>query len=319
MSKNIHLLLGPENGEKKEFINKLVKNITKSFGEPEKFRFYPYDTEVGEIVSIMKNGSLFSSHKLVTINNCEDIKKKNSVEQLVEYCKTPSDDVTLVLVSDTNKVDSKIEKAIPATQKKIFWEMFENRKKDWVISFFRKKSLNIDINAVELLLDMIENNTDSMKNDCEKLAFYFKEGARITEDDIENFLYHSREENVFTLFEKVCRRDLETSLDVLNSIVLAKETQPVQLLSGLLWQFKNLLCLSSLLSRNVNKTEALLKSNIRGKKNQKTYMEAVRNYRTRELEQIITLTEEYDHRLRTVRTEMQDSIIEMFLYKCIKK
>jgi len=319
MNKNIHLLLGPENGEKKEFIKTLEKNIIKSSGEPEKFRFYPYDTEIGEIVSIMKNGSLFSSHKIVTINNCEDIKKKNSVEQLVEYCKSPSDDVTLILVSDGNKVDTKIEKAIPSAQKKIFWEMFENRKKDWVISFFRKKGLTIDYDAVELLLDMIENNTDSMKNDCEKLAFYFKEGARITEEDIENFLYHSREENVFTLFEKVCRRDLETSLDVLNSIVLAKETQPVQLLSGLLWQFKNLLNLSSLLSKNTNQSEALLKSNIRGKKNQKTYMEAVRNYKTRELEQIISLIEEYDHRLRTVRTEMQDSIIEMFLYNCIKK
>jgi len=178
--------------------------------------------------------------------------------------------VTLILVSDGNKVDTKIEKAIPSAQKKIFWEMFENRKKDWVISFFRKKGLTIDYDAVELLLDMIENNTDSMKNDCEKLAFYFKEGARITEEDIENFLYHSREENVFTLFEKVCRRDLETSLDVLNSIVLAKETQPVQLLSGLLWQFKNLLNLSSLLSKNTNQSEALLKSNIRGKKNQKS-------------------------------------------------
>lgn len=319
MSKNIHILLGPENGEKKEFISKLEKNISKSFGEPEKYRFYPYDTEVGEIVSIMKNGSLFSSHKMVTISNCEDIKKKNAIDQLVEYCKSPSDDVTLILVSDANKIDTKIEKAIPATQKKIFWEMFENRKKDWVISFFRKKNLTIEYNAVELLLEMIENNTDSMKNDCEKLAFYFKEGARITEEDIENFLYHSREENVFTLFEKICRRDLESSLDVLNSIILAKETQPVQMLSGLLWQLKNLLSLSSLLAQNVNQSEAFLKSNIRGKKSQKTYMEAVRNYKTRELEKRIILIEEYDNRLRTVRTEMQESVIEMFLYKCIKK
>jgi DNA polymerase-3 subunit delta len=173
--------------------------------------------------------------------------------------------------------------------------------------------------AVELLLEMIENNTDSMKNDCEKLAFYFKEGSRISEDDIENFLYHSREENVFTLFEKICKRELEPSLDVLSSIVLAKETMPVQLLSGLLWQFKNLLSLSSLLSSKVPQTEALLKSNIRGKKSQKTYMDGVRNYKTGELENIITLIEEYDNRLRTVRTEIQDSIIEMFIYNCIKK
>ncbi|MBI9099613.1 MAG: DNA polymerase III subunit delta, partial [Spirochaetaceae bacterium] len=246
-------------------------------------------------------------------------KKKSNIDQLIEYCKSPSEDVTLILISDSNKIDSKIEKAIPPVQKKIFWEMFENRKKDWVISFFRKKNLSIDHNAVELLLEMIENNSDSMKNDCDKLAFYFKEGARISEEDVENFLFHSREENVFTLFEKVCKRDLESSLDVLGSIVLAKETQPVQLLSGLLWQFKNLLSLSSLLSRNVPQNDALLKSNIRGKKSQKTYMSGVRSYTTRELEKIISLIEEYDHRLRTVKTEMQDPIIEMFLYNCIKK
>lgn len=319
MSKNIHILLGPENGEKKEFISKLESNICKNFGTPEKYRFYPYDTDIGEIVSIMKNGSLFSSHKIVTINNCEDIKKKSSVDHLVEYCKSPSNEVTLLLLSDSNKLDSKIEKTVPATQKKIFWEMFENRKKDWVISFFRKKNLSIDNNAIELLLEMIENNTDSMKNDCEKLAFYFNEGSRISEEDVENFLYHSREENVFTLFEKVCHRDLESSLDILNSIKLAKETQGVQLLSGLLWQFKNLLSLSSLLSQNVNQSEAFLKSNIRGKKSQKTYMDAVRNYKTRDLEKRISLIEEYDNLMRTVRTEMQDSVMEMFLYNCIKK
>lgn len=319
MTNNIHLLLGPENGEKKEFINKLEKKILKQCGDPEKFRFYPYDTEIGDVVSIMKNGSLFSTHKMVTICNCEDIKKKNAIEQLVEYCKSPSEDVTLILMSDDNKIDNKIEKVIPATQKKIFWEMFENRKKEWVVGFFRKRGLNIDRDAVELLLEMIENNTEVMKNECEKLAFYFQEGAKISEEDIETFLYHSREENVFTLFEKVSRRELEASLDVLSSIVLAKETQPVQLLSGLLWQFKNLLSLSIQLSRRVPQSEAFLKSNIRGKKSQRTYMEGVRNYKTIELEKIITLIEEYDHRLRTVKTEIQDSLVEMFIYKCIRK
>jgi DNA polymerase-3 subunit delta len=319
MSKQIFLLLGPENGEKKEFIKKQEGLISKKYGEPEKFRFYPYDTEISEIVSIMRNGSLFSTHKVVTINNCEDIKKKNALDPLLDYLKSPSEDVTLFLLSDANKVDSKIDKAVKKENKKIFWELFENRKRDWVISFFRKKNISIDGDAVELLLEMIDNNTDSMRNDCEKLAFYFKEGSRISEEDIETFLYHSREENVFTLFEKVCKRDLEASLDVLNSIVLARETHPVQLLSGLLWQFRNLLSLSTMLSRRTPQPEALQKSNIRGKKSQKTYLEGVRNYRIPELEKIITLTMEYDNRLRSVRTEMQDSVVEMYIYNCIRK
>ena len=195
--------------------------------------------------------------------------------------------------------------------------MFESRKQDWVISFFRKKSLTIDGGAVQLLLDMVENDTESMKNACEKLSFYFKEGTRITEEDIENFLYHSKEENVFSLFAKMCKRDLEASLEVLSSIFLAKETHPVQLLSGLLWQFKNLLSLSVLLSRDTPQDQALLTSNIRGKKNRTTYLEGSRNYSMIELQQIISLTEEYDHRLRTVRAEMFVSIVEMFVYKCL--
>ena len=318
MNNKIYLLLGPENGEKKEFIRTLEKNITKEYGKLEKFRFYPYETEMNEIVSIMKNGSLFSSHKIVIINNSEDIKKKNSIEQLVDYCKSPSCEVTLILVSDNNKIDTKIEKSVPAAQKKIFWEMFENRKKSWVTSFFRKKGLTIDSDAVNLFLEMVENDTDSMKNDCEKLAFYFKEGARIKEDDIETFLYHSREESVFTLFEKISKRELEASLDILNSIILAKDTLPIQLLSGLLWQFKNLLTLSTMLSLHFPQGEALIKSNIRGKRNQQIYMDGTRHYKIKELQKIIPLTEEYDNRLRSVKTEMLESILQMFLYHCIK-
>lgn len=319
MNKSIFLLLGPENGEKKEFITKLTNSLKSQGEEPEKYRFYPYDTDISEIVSIMRNGSLFSSHKLVIINNCEDIKKKNSIDQLVDYLKNPSEDVTLLLLSDASRIDSKIEKGVPSANKKIFWELFENRKKDWVISFFRKKNLTIDSTAVEMILEMIDNNTDSMRGDCEKLAFYFKEGARISEEDIENFLYHSREENVFTLFEKICRRDLEASLDVLNSMILSRESQPVQIMSGLLWQFRNLLTLATQLRQQIPQSEALQVSNIRGKKNQKTYLEGIRNYPMEELEKIITLTMEYDNRLRTVRSEMQDSVVEMYLYNCIRK
>ncbi len=319
MNKKIFLLLGSEIGEKKEYINILQKKATSLYGDPEKFRFYPYDTEISEIISIMMNGSLFSSHRIVIINNCEDIKKKKSINLLIEYCKKPSDDVTLILLSDENKIDSKIERLIPSSNKKIFWEMFENKKTDWIKSFFRKKKLSIDKKAIDLFLELVDNNTDSMKNDCEKLAFYFKEGTIIKEDDIENFLYHSREETVFSLFGKICKRDMEAALDILNNILLSKETQPIQILSGLLWQFRNLLSLSSMLTKKYPQGEALLKSNIRGKRNELLYIMGKKNYTIFELQKIISLTEEYDNKLRSVRVEMQESIIKMYLYHCIKK
>ncbi|MCF6335552.1 MAG: DNA polymerase III subunit delta, partial [Spirochaetales bacterium] len=74
----VYLFLGPETGQKIDEIKNIRDSYSKQSGEiPEIHKFYPFDTSVGEIISLMKNGALFSSYKFVKLMNTEDVKKNN--------------------------------------------------------------------------------------------------------------------------------------------------------------------------------------------------------------------------------------------------
>ena len=122
-----YLFTGPEIGERQDAIQRIRQELTKKYGaSPEEQSFYASETAVSDIVSVLRNGSLFSDVRLILVKNAESIKKKEDVELLGAYIAQPQEDTTLILISDEIGIDKKLEAAIPKEQKKIFWELFEN-------------------------------------------------------------------------------------------------------------------------------------------------------------------------------------------------
>ncbi|MDC7218353.1 MAG: DNA polymerase III subunit delta [Spirochaetales bacterium] len=314
----IHLLLGPEEGQKKAHIKSLRDKLVQSLGEePEDYRFYPDEKDLSEIISLISNGSLFAPHRFVQLYNVEAY-KGNQQKALIEYIKKPAEDATLVLVSEKNSVDKKLDSVVPKAGKKVFWELFERDKKSWVFQYFRERKMLIEPEAVDDLLEMVENNTEEMKKACSLLFFYFKEGAEITTDDIDRILYHSKEETVFTLFDKIALRDLEGALDIYAKIRLAAGGDMVQLLGGLLWQIKKLLEVALLLEGGMNPQQAFTQLKVFGKKRQALFLSGTRSYSAGELQRAVALIAEYDGKARSSRKEMQGPMMDLFLYQLMR-
>ena len=315
----VYLLLGPEQGEKEIFVKKIIKNIkNKLKSEPEVSTYYPFDTQMIDIVSQLQNGSLFSSYKVVIVNNVHEVKQQREIDILVNYCKEPSPDTTLFLISSSIKdVSKKLEKVVPKDSKKIFWELFESRKAEWIRRFFHQKKMSIEPDAVKLLIDMIEGNTKDFKQECSKLAMFFGENVVLTSDNIEKYVYHSKEENVFTLFEYMAERNFSSCLEVLYKILLSKESEPVRILSGLLWQIRRLHLLKRLLNNNYSMDEAFKKVALRNKKGKDTYSIASKNYSLKEIEGLVMLVADYDNKIRSYKTEMHMQLLQLFLYHAV--
>jgi len=315
----VFLLVGPEEGEKQEFIRNIKSDYTASSSEPpESHHFYAGQTPAGEIISLLQNGSLFSSFKFVTLYNIDEL-KKGEVQQLSDYLSHPEPSATLFLVTHEYRAPAPIGKAVPKGQQKTFFELFENKKREWLLTYFRRAKLEIDGDAVEMVLELVENNTIEMKNAADRLILYFGPGSRLTGDNIEEFIYHSKEENVFSLFQKIIQRDLAGSLEVLHRILLSGQSSGVQILGGLLWQFRRLLKLSRLLDRRFSPEEALQAAAIRGKRNQQNYMEASRIFSTRQLERIIALVADFNGQVRQQRAEAETILLEYFLYSVLRQ
>jgi DNA polymerase-3 subunit delta len=321
MPETNYLLLGPEIGEKAAFIAKLKKGIEAKVGQPpEEHKFYPFDSSMSEVVSLLKNGSLFSQHRFVVINDVHELKKAEA-EILADYLSQPAPEVTLLLLSEQfqGQIDRKLSSRIPKENVKIFWELFEGKKHEWIVSFFKGRSITMSQEARDLLLDMVENNTQELKQVCGQLALYYGEGSEIRPEDIEQYLFHSKEETVFSLFDRIASGDFPGSVEVLRKILQSGDAESVQIFAGLLWQFRKLLEFSRLLDQGLPAAAAFTELKISSKKGQKTYTDARKLYATVQIERIIVLISRFDAMVRGTRSDMQALLLELFLYRCIVK
>jgi DNA polymerase-3 subunit delta len=316
------LFLGPEEGQKADAIEKVAAALASRNGEPpEIHRFYAFESRGQEILAALRNKSLFARHRLVIVSNAEVIKRRDDTEALVEYLKAPAEDATLLLVSSelTREIDKKLAAAVPKECQRVFWEMFDNQKAGWIVNFFRQRKITIEQAAVDFLLDMIENNTRDLRSECERLALFFGPGAAVGLESVEHYIYHSKEENVFTLFDQVSARNLLSAEEILEKILLSREADATQLVSGLLWQFRRLAAFKRLIDENYDNAEAFTKSNITTKKAQRTYIDGNKNYSRQELEDVILLLAEFDSRFRSVKADLHSLLLHLMLYYIVMR
>jgi len=208
----VYFFPGPEIGRKRDHLNGLKKALAEQDGEePELHRFNPYDNEVSEIISILKNGSLFSSRRLILLEAAHALKAAD-IRIFKEYFKSPAAEAILVFTTEegpgSRGYPRSLADALPKNAVVIFWEMFERDKRGWVMRFFREKGLKADVTAVDLLLDVTEGTSDALREACSLLAFSVDSEQIISEADVDRVLEHGREETVYSLFDRFCRRDL---------------------------------------------------------------------------------------------------------------
>ena len=236
------LFLGPELGEKHDAIERIRGELTKKYGAPpEETSFYAGDTPAANITSFLLNGSLFSEARLVFVKNAEALKKKDETASLASYLENPADDTTLILVSDAVGIDRVIEGALPKDAKNVFWELYENKKPEWVRLYFHREGFSVDEDAVNTILELVENNTDALRRECSRLMLFAgnENGTKgaISAAEIEKWLSRARSESAFTLFSAIAAGNLSKSTEIMNTLLAAQET-PVAIIAGLSWCFK---------------------------------------------------------------------------------
>lgn len=316
---SIFLLLGPELGDKAEYVRKIKSGLKKkSEDNYETYKFYPEESEKEPILQILKNEGLFSSWKLVLINHAQSL-NQGQVKDLKNFCKNPLEGTVLVFLSDEMKINKDLMALVPKKNTIMFWEMFENKKRDWITSWFHRQEKHIDPDAIDLLLELVENNTLDLKRECSHLVLFYADKSSISAQLVEDFIYHSREENIFSLFSRIAALQYQEALESFCKLLNSGVINPGSLVSSLYWQFKKLSSYISLASQHYHHNEICEKLGIRGKRNQQKYQNAARNFTSENCADITKLFTEYDRILKESRGEMGRIQAEIFLYYLIVK
>lgn len=314
------LFLGPEAGLKAEEIDRVREALSRrDGGPPDEHRFFLPDDSVDDIVATLRNGSLFSSHRLVLVSGVDLIKKKSDQSMIADYCAAPAGDATLIMLADTTRVPAALERAVGGERKRIFWEMFDNQKRGWVSSHVRKRGVEIDSEAIELLLEIVANDTASLAAEIDRLAIFAGRGGRIETDTVESFVYHSREESVFTLFTYIAAGELSRALAALGKLLSSGSSHPAALCGGLLFQLRRLAALRADIDRGSSIDEAMNRAQIRGKRIRSDYATTVERYDARSLGECIAIVGDADFACRSGGTVLHQLVLETMVYQLVKR
>ncbi|MBR4180381.1 MAG: DNA polymerase III subunit delta [Treponema sp.] len=328
----VYLYTGPEFGMRDEAADAVIKALKKKFGEVEEHVYYLNETSIGQAISQLDNGNLFASATCVLCKNAELLKKKDEIALVEDWCKAAEasgeDSSALIFISDEISVDSKLDKLVPAPNKKKFWEMFDNQKIPWLTDYFRKNGYSLTDDAAQMILDMVDNNTLALKNECSRFFLCLEKGKTVTPEDVDSFLTHNREENAFTLFKQMIgsyetsSERLEEALEVLQGIRLSKDSSSVPLIAGLASCFRRLVLWHRLKdeSGSYGPDDATLKSNGFGSSLiQGQYRKAAKIWTKGQATAILAILSSTDMEIRSGGSTTEDILLQKMLYEIVVK
>ena len=322
-----YLLLGPEKGLKEDFIKELRSKI----GRCEVSKFYSFEDYEAELFAQLNNSDLFADHKLVILDEAQELKTADKVRPIVEYIQNPSDCATFVMTSTELYINSSIMGAVEAQGKdyvKKFYEMIESRKNEWLSSYFRRNGLSIDNRAVAAIIEKVENNIRDFENTCSQMVVYLKTipgKTSVTYDDVEDFLVHTREEDEFSLFTYMSSGKLESALDCLHVLMRTKDSASVASMcaSRLSTYFRRALSVQTNVQKGMGMglrrdedssafSTKLFSTDrpITMPRDREVYRQCCMRYSLRDIERILVTLAEYDVKIKETAVVLQGIMME---------
>ena len=249
-----YLFCGPDTGEKRRAVERLRAQLQRSAGGTPLAieRHYPFDRVIVDVIASLRTPSLFAPRRLVVLGQAEALKAADAAA-LADYCRGPADGTTLVIETEELRVAKRLQDAVPASRRRVFWERFPDQRQRSINAFFRERGIAIDDQAVETLSEIVGSSSAALESECAALAAMHRalsgERTTLSVEDVDRWVHHSRAETVFTLFDHLGTRDLAAGIRTLQAIMLTRQTTPSQLLGGLASQFRKAADLQQLLPR----------------------------------------------------------------------
>lgn len=174
--------------------------------------------------------------------------------------------------------------------------------KEWYQARSQQLKANFQPRALNMLLDLVGNDLWQADSEIRKLAAYGKNKI-ITPDMIKLLVKDKLEENIFMLTDALGLKNKKTALKLISD-QLKSGTAPTELLSKMIWQFRNLLQVKGLLGETPQMSSYQLASQLKlhpfvAKKT----LGQIGNFQLGELKDIYSQLLEIDYKIKTSQGE----------------
>ncbi|MGE8206181.1 DNA polymerase III subunit delta [Heyndrickxia sp. NPDC080065] len=323
----IYLLYGIESYLIKETKQKLLKNVLTI--EEVDFNFANYDLEEVPVEAALADAETFpfiGEKRLIFLHNAFFLtseKGKQRVEhdlsKLEEYIQNPPSYTVLVIIAPYEKLDErkKITKQLKKTASVLeAKKLGETDLKVWVFEKAKEYDVQIEDEAVDLLITLAGTNLMMLSQEIEKLSLFVGVSNQINIETVENLASRSLEQNIFSLVDKVVHRKINEALRIYYDLLKQNE-EPIKILSILANQFRLLYQTKELQRRGYGQQQMAAYLKVHPFRIKLAAGQA-KLFSEEELKRIMLLCADCDYQMKTSGMN-KVMIIEMLLFKISEK
>ena len=288
----IYLFYGDEPFYTDRLVDFLEENaIDKELRSFNQVVLYGRDVSAISVINQCRRFPMMGGTQLVLVKEAQDLdlRKDESVTQLLQYFAKPSEFTILVLGFKYKNPSVKIINAIAKSKEHIAAESkkkYDNEIPAWVAEYAREQGYSINTKACSMLVDFLGNNLEKIANELNKLFINHPKEKPITDDVIERNIGISKDYNIFELTKALSFRDVAKANAIVRYFELNPKENPMpKTIPVLFGYFSKLMLIHSLHDKSESNIAAALKTNsffVR------EYIQAARNYPPGKLMQIIS-------------------------------
>ena len=228
-------------GKERFLIDKELKNIINKSGI-EDINISKYDLEINTLKEIIDDAntiSLFSNNKLIIVDNAfifsRTNKKIDNIEILEEYLKNKGD--TIIIFINNNESIDNVKKIVKSIKNNGIIKEFNPSKNitSGVILMF--DNYKISTEAVNLLINRVGNNLESIYQEVEKLKIYKIDDKIITIKDIEDLTIENTDIDIFKFIDDIINKNKQRSIKTYKELLKLNE-EPIKIIALLSSKFR---------------------------------------------------------------------------------
>ncbi len=230
-------------GEEAYYIDRIADYIaetalTETEKEFNQTVLYGGETDISTVINAAKRYPMMAEHQVVIIKEAQNVK---NIEELSFYLQKPQPSTILVICHKHGVLDRR--KKLAAEIEKV-GVLFESKKvKDaqlpgWIASYLKRKSVEIEPKAAEMMAEFIGSDLSRMAGELEKLIITLPAGSqRITPLQIERNIGISKDYNNFELKNALLARDVLKANRIIKYFEENPKANPLQVTLAMLFNF----------------------------------------------------------------------------------
>jgi len=239
----IIFLYGKDTYRSRQKLNEIIEHYKKIHKSGLNLKYFDDKTiNFEEFKNEIQSVSMFNEKKLIVLKNTLSSK---AFKEFID-----SKETILLFYEEGEVVEDEFVKLLKKYGKWQEFKLLEGPKlKNWVKKEFEKYQTEIELNALDKLIDFVGNNLWQMSNEIKKLVSYKKE-QKIMVSDVELLVRPKIETNIFKTIDYVASQRKKQAIELLKKH-LEKGDSPFYLLSMISYQFRNLLIVRELIDKNI--------------------------------------------------------------------